>query len=147
MYDLLLFFPANRRKISLPRSTLLCPSLLLHPHISNMHGGSYFLQVYNEHKPRLAVSGWFHGALESEMADWPGHTFKAAESKSDAEEDGGGAATVASTLEQLKGAVGGGAAEGDGGGGDDGSSPSVSFTEDFVGTEVRTTMGSCEVKE
>ncbi|CAM9393298.1 unnamed protein product [Choristocarpus tenellus] len=25
-------------------------------------------EVYNEHKPRLAVSGWFHGALPSEVA-------------------------------------------------------------------------------
>lgn len=98
-------------------------------------GGVKTLQVYNEHKPRLAVSGWFHGALESEMGDWPECTFDAGNSKSggaegdgDGEGDGG---MAASTLEQLKGAA-------EGGGGDgDGSSPGVSFTDDFVGTKVR----------
>lgn len=101
------------------------------------------LQVYNEHKPRLAVSGWFHEALEAEMGDWPECTMDTAKSKSDAEGggDGGGGGdgdggVAASTLEQLKGAAGGGAAKGGDGDGD-GSSPGVSFTDDFVGTEVR----------
>ncbi len=91
------------------------------------------MQVYNEHKPRLAVSGWFHAAAESEMGDWPEHSFEAANGKSDAEGDGGAAA---STLEQLKGAAAA-AAAGEGGGGGDGPSSGVSFKDDFVGTEVR----------
>eukprot|EP00752_Nemacystus_decipiens_P003031 g2810.t1 len=88
-------------------------------------------EVYNEHKPRLAVSGWFHGALESEMGDWPECTFDAANGTSgDAEGEAKAAGGVAaSTLEQLKGAAEGG---GDGG---EGSSPGVAFTDDFVGTE------------
>lgn len=57
------------------------------------------------------------------MGDWPECTFEG-----EGEGDGGEAA---STLEQLKGATEGG--DGDG----DGSSPGASFTDDFVGTEVR----------
>lgn len=98
-------------------------------------GGGKTLQVYNEHKPRLAVSGWFHGALESEMGDWPECAFDAANGKSggaEGEGEGGGDGGVAaSTLEQLKGGTEGG--DGDG----DGSSLGVSFKDDFVGTEVR----------
>lgn len=64
------------------------------------------------------------------MADWPGHTFEPAKSKSDAEGNSG--ETAASTLEQLKGAGGG-----DGGKGGDGGSPTCdAFTDDFVGTDV-----------
>ncbi|CBJ27946.1 conserved unknown protein [Ectocarpus siliculosus] len=90
-------------------------------------------EVYNENKPRLAVSGWFHGALETEMTDWPGHTFEPAKGKSDAEGNSG--ETAASTLEQLKGAARGGGQSGDDGkGGEGGSSTGDAFTDDFVGT-------------
>lgn len=79
--------------------------------------------MYNEHKPRLAVSGWFHAALPSEMGDWPDHTLDG-----DGTGDNPGAT---STLEQLKGAAG------DGGGvsGGDGSD-CAAFTDDFEGSQV-----------
>ncbi|CAM9794917.1 unnamed protein product [Scytosiphon promiscuus] len=91
-------------------------------------------EVYNEHKPRLAVSGWFHGALESEMGDWPGHAFDPGSGSKGGDADGNkGGGEAASTLEQLKGAAGGGTE--DGGGDGDGSSLGAPFTDDFVGTE------------
>lgn len=83
-------------------------------------------QVYNEHKPRLAVSGWFHGALASEMQDWPEHTLDV---KAKGETDGG-ATGAASTLEQLKGGTGHGAGDGD-------VDASGVFIDDFAGAEVR----------
>ncbi|CAN0141118.1 unnamed protein product, partial [Hapterophycus canaliculatus] len=90
-------------------------------------------EVYNEHKPRLAVSGWFHGALESEMGDWPGHKFDPGSSSNNGDDGNKVGAEAVSTLEQLKGAAGGGA--GSGGGDGDGSSLGDPFTDDFVGTE------------
>lgn len=90
-------------------------------------------QVYNEKKPRLAVSGWFHGAVESEMGDWPGHTLPTAvngEANGVHSEEAESSATAGapSTLEQLKGK--GATSES----GDDGS-PGA-FCDDFIGAEV-----------
>lgn len=87
-------------------------------------------QVYNEHKPRLAVSGWFHAALPSEMGDWPEHTLDL-NGNTDPEGDKPGAT---STLEQLKGAAGDGGVSGADG------SDCTAFTDDFDGAEVR---GQC----
>lgn len=86
-------------------------------------------QVYNEHKPRLAVSGWFHAALPSEMGDWPDHTLDDA---GIAAPEGDKKTGATSTLEQLKGAAG------DGGGGLSGGDGSdcAAFTDDFEGAQV-----------
>lgn len=91
--------------------------------------------MYNERKPRLAVSGWFHGALASEMGDWSEHTLAptATVTKDEAGSDSAPAGVAASTLEQLKGSAGATTVEGR----DDGS-PGI-FADDFVGTEARYT--------
>ena len=84
--------------------------------------------MYNEHKPRLAVSGWFHAALPSEMGDWPDHTLDV---DGTAAPEGDTRTGATSTLEQLKGAAG------DGGGvpGGDGSE-CAAFADDFEGAQV-----------
>lgn len=112
-----------RTCFSPPLSLLL---LLLLPH------SHPYEKVYNENKPRLAVSGWFHGALPSEMRDWPEHVPNGQGSNGGREDaSSGGEETTASTLEQLKGKVGGAERSGP----DDGS-PGA-FEDDFSGTEVR----------
>lgn len=72
--------------------------------------------MYNEFKPRLAVSGWFHAARASEMGDWPEHP-RAADGEHDAgsNDDKAGAAVS--------------------GTGDD--APPDPFKDDFLGEEVR----------
>ena len=85
--------------------------------------------MYNEHKPRLAVSGWFHAALPSEMGDWPEHTLDS-DGNVNPEGDNSGAT---STLDQLKGAAGDGR---DVSGGD--GSDYAAFTDDFDGAQVGT---------
>ncbi|CAM9184190.1 unnamed protein product [Laminaria digitata] len=86
-------------------------------------------EVYNEHKPRLAVSGWFHAALPSEMGDWPDHKLDGdGDGSVDPEGDNAGAT---STLEQLKGAAGDGVGGVSGGDGSD----CDAFTDDFEGAQ------------
>lgn len=85
--------------------------------------------MYNEKRPRLALSGWFHGAAESEMADWPEHTPSTSDGDINGNVVGG-----TSTLEQLKGKGPGG---GDVGGAERDDGAPGEFVDDFLGGEVR----------
>lgn len=94
-------------------------------------------QVYSEVKPRLAVSGWFHAARESELKDWPEMQAPSCKDPSDAAANGvsnaaEGVGMATSTLEQLMNGTGGQAACGEVDG-----APGA-FMDDFVGkSEVR----------
>ncbi|CAM9290298.1 unnamed protein product [Discosporangium mesarthrocarpum] len=93
-------------------------------------------EVYNEFKPRLAVSGWFHGALPSELEQWPQCTPSSAPGTTgefrriDLEEGSEEKAAMA-TLAQLEGGEGG---EADNEGLNDDSGPGE-FSGEFVGEE------------
>ncbi|CAM9844557.1 unnamed protein product [Phaeothamnion confervicola] len=80
-------------------------------------------EVFSEDRPRLSVSGWFHGALEDEVDNWPAAVIE--HGKLHAAECSAELATLAQLEERSTVTEGVSARAGSGGGGN------ASFVQDF----------------